>query len=125
MTAQRARAARQRGFTLVEVLVALGITAIALAAGIRATAALTHNAQRQGQIMLAQICAENQLIALRLARQLPGVGDGASDCTQAGLPMRVRQQVRATPNPNYRRVAVAVDHDGVHLLTLTAIVGRN
>jgi general secretion pathway protein I len=34
-------------FTLIEVLVALGIVAIALVAGLQATAALTNNAQRQ------------------------------------------------------------------------------
>ena len=33
-----------QGFTLIEVLVALGIVAVALAAGVRATASLTRNA---------------------------------------------------------------------------------
>ena len=73
-----------RGFTLVEVMVALTITAIALVAGLKATAALTDNADRQGAVLLAQLCAENTLIELRLARQLPGVGDFTSDCVQAG-----------------------------------------
>ena len=36
--------APERGFTLVEVLVALGIVAIALMAGLQATTALTRNA---------------------------------------------------------------------------------
>ncbi|OZA53984.1 MAG: type II secretion system protein GspI, partial [Acidovorax sp. 17-64-282] len=51
--------APERGFTLVEVLVALGIVAIALMAGLQATTALTRNAQRQSDIVLAQLCAEN------------------------------------------------------------------
>ena len=45
--------APERGFTLVEVLVALGIVAIALMAGLQATTALTRNAQRQSDIVLA------------------------------------------------------------------------
>ena len=53
---------RIRGFTLVEVLVALGIVAIALTAGLRATAALTNNGMRQSDILLAHICAENELV---------------------------------------------------------------
>ena len=57
----------QRGFTLIEVLVALGIVAIALMAGLQATAALTRNAQRQTDVLLAQTCAENELIKIRLA----------------------------------------------------------
>ena len=48
----------QRGFTLVEVLVALAIVAIALMAGVQATASLTRYAQRQSDMVLAQLCAE-------------------------------------------------------------------
>ena len=51
---------RVRGFTLIEVLVALGIVAIALTAGLQATAALTNNGMRQSDILLAHLCAENE-----------------------------------------------------------------
>ena len=50
-----------RGFTLVEVLVALGIVAIALLAGLQATTALVNNAMRQSDVLLAHLCAENEL----------------------------------------------------------------
>ncbi|MBC7393639.1 MAG: prepilin-type N-terminal cleavage/methylation domain-containing protein, partial [Variovorax sp.] len=56
-----------RGFTLIEVLVALAIVAIALAAGTQATMALTRNAQRQSDVLLAQLCVENELVKARLA----------------------------------------------------------
>ena len=62
----RARHLQQTGFTLIEVLVALGIVAIALTAGLKATASLTRNAQRQSDAVLAQLCAENELIKQRL-----------------------------------------------------------
>ena len=116
---------RTRGFTLVEVLVALAITAIALVAGLKATAALTDNAGRQDTVLLAQICAENRLTELRLARQLPGVGDTTIDCPQAGRVFQVAQIVRPTPNPNFRRVEAAVSEGGVPVLSLSTIVGRN
>ena len=59
------------GFTLIEVLVALSIVAVALAAGTQAMQALTSNAARQSDVLLAQLCAENELIKIRLSRQLP------------------------------------------------------
>jgi general secretion pathway protein I len=115
---------RIAGFTLVEVLVALGIVAIALIAGLQATAALTHHAQRQVDMVLAQICAENELARVRLARQMPGVGDSTVACAQAGRDLTVALVVRPTPNPNFRRVDAQVLDGETPIWRLTTIVGR-
>lgn len=115
---------RQCGFTLVEVLVALSIVAIALMAGTQATSALTRHAQRQSDMLLAQVCAENELIKIRLARQMPGVGDTQVACEQAGKTLAVRLAVRATPNPNFLRVDAQVLDGDASLLRLSTIVGR-
>jgi general secretion pathway protein I len=113
-----------RGFTLIEVLVALGIVAVALVAGLQASAALTRNAQRQGDVLLAQLCAENELVRLKLARQLPPVGDGDQGCEQAGRSLRVQLHVAPTPNPNFRRVDAQVFDGGTPLLRVSTVMGR-
>jgi len=121
MTPSRRRA---HGFTLIEVLVALGIVAIALTAGLQATTALTHNALRQSDSLLAHICAENQLIKARLSRQMPSVGESSEDCEQAGRTFAVTVTVRPTPNPSFRRVVAQVRLDNAPVLDLSTIVGR-
>ena len=113
-----------RGFTLIEVLVALGIVAIALLAGSQATGALVHNAKRQSEVMLAHLCAENALVAVRLSRQMPAIGDARVPCEQAGRGYEVAVTVSPTPNPQFRRVDAQVFDAQLPVLRLSTIVGR-
>lgn len=118
------RSPRQRGFTLVEVLVALSIVAIALMAGLQATTALTRNALRQSDIILAQLCAENELVQARLSRQMPSVGDSQVSCEQAGRQLTVAVSVRPTPNPSFRRMDAQVLDGEASILRISTIIGR-
>ena len=117
-----------RGFTLIEVLIALAIVAIALTAGVQASNALLYNAQRQSDTLLAQLCAENELVKMRLSRQMPGAGDTELSCEQAGRSFGVTLSVFTTPNPSFRRVEAKV-RDGTEqsakpLLSVSTVVGR-
>lgn len=122
------RARAQVGFTLIEVLVALGIVAIALMAGLRATDALSRNASRQSTQWLAQICAENEFTRLRLSRQVPPIGESQVACPQAQLNLQVNLSVQVTPNPNFRRVDARVvqvqGSEVTPLLQLSTVMGR-
>lgn len=116
--------AGSEGFTLIEVLVALSIVAIALLAGLQATAALTNNAMRQSDVLLAHLCAENELVQTRLLRQMPGIGDSTTDCVQGGRTLLVKLVVRPTPNPEFRRVDAQVSNENSMILQLSTIVTR-
>ena len=113
-----------RGFTLIEVLVALGIVALALMTGIKASQSLVMSAQRQSDLLWAQICADNALVALRLSRQLPGIGDNTAVCEQVGQTLRVQVSVRPTPNPAFRRVDAQVFDAATPVLNITTVLGR-
>ena len=116
---------QRRGFTLVEVLVALAITALALGAGLKAAGALTDNAQRLGDVTAAHWCADNALVGLRLAQQFPGTGSADFSCSQLGREFRGQLRTQTTPNPNFRRIdAVVLDSQGHVLATLSTVLGR-
>jgi general secretion pathway protein I len=114
----------QEGFTLIEILVALAIVAIALAAGLQATTALTNNALRQSSVLLAHICAENELIKARISVQMPDIGEASVNCEQAGRSFPVTISVLPTPNPSFRRVDAQVFDGNSPVLRLSTIVGR-
>jgi general secretion pathway protein I len=125
---RRAAASRHlaQAFTLVEVLVALAVVAVALSAGLRAAGSVTDNAARLADVSAAQWCADNQLGELRLGKRFPGTGDSEFACEQVGRRYRGELRVRPTPNPNFRRVDAVVSHeDGRPLITVSTIVGRN
>ncbi|MBA4218206.1 MAG: type II secretion system minor pseudopilin GspI [Proteobacteria bacterium] len=114
-----------RGFTLIEVLVALVIVAIALGAGIKAAGALTHNAERLAEVSAAQWCAENLLTELRLTQQFPDIGESNFSCEQLGRSYGGKLKVSQTLNPNFRRVDAAVANDqGQPVLSLSTIMGK-
>ncbi len=114
----------QRGFTLIEIMVALAIVAIALLAGSQAVSALSRGSQRQSDVLLAQLCAENELTKMRLSKQMPAVGDATSSCTQASKVFNLRIEVRPTPNPSFRRADVIVLDDTTPILNVATIMGR-
>ena len=116
------------GFTLLEVLVALSIMAVTVAAGMHSSGALTLLAQRQSDQWLAQLCAENALTRVRLMGQMLPLGTTQAPCEQAGRVYTVRLNVSPTPNPSFQRVNAAVastvpGEEGERL-QLSTIVGR-
>ena len=120
-----------RGFTLIEVMVALAVVAVTLLAGLQASAALTRASERQEEQWLAEICAANELARLRLGRQLPGTGTTTVGCEQGRRQLQVRLTVQTTPNPNFRRIDAAVlrpsadgETDAGTLLQVSTVMGR-
>ena len=77
---------RSRGFTLIEVLVALAIVAVALFAGLRAVGTMAQTSAELKLRLLAQVSAENRIAELRAARAFPGVGSRTVACPQGRVP---------------------------------------
>jgi len=99
---------KARGFTLLEVLVALVIIGVALAASMRGAMSLTNTAEYSRDKLLALLSAENRLLELRLARERLEPGEEILACDQGGIALTCAQAVKPTPNPFFRRVEVRV-----------------
>jgi len=118
---------RRRGFTLVEVLVALAILAFALAAVSRAASLATDSARETRARTLATWTAANRVAELRARQAFPSPGFTTATSEQGGLALRVEETVADTPNPTIRRVELAVAdaaEPGRVLARLTAFVVR-
>ena len=108
-TAVRGLASRRGdGFTLIEVLIALVVVSLVLAASMRAggTLIVTQDALRRAT--LAGWSAENTLAEVRLPRVFPALGVTEAPCPEIDIAMVCVVEVRTTPNPAMRRVDVRV-----------------
>ncbi|MDZ7584319.1 MAG: type II secretion system minor pseudopilin GspI [Thiobacillus sp.] len=116
-----------RGFTLIEVLVALAILAIALAAASRASAMMADSSVELRQRLLASWVAQNRLAELQARRAWPDAGTREGEVEQAGLKLTWHETVSATPNRAFRRVEIRVGtagRDGHALARLTGYLAR-
>lgn len=112
------RCARRDGFTLVEVLVALAIIAIALMSALRAAGQGTNNVAELRSRLLAGWIAENRLAEHRARADWLPLGMQRGKDREGGLEFVWREEVVATPNPAFRRITIDIfaDADESHSL---------
>ena len=112
-----------RGFTLIEVLVALAIVAVALLAAVRAAGSMAQTNAELRLRLLAQLAADNRIAELRSAGAFPALGTRTSACPQGRAALHCVEEVKSTPNPLFRRVEVRVYADPEASAQLAELVG--
>ncbi len=106
---------RARGFTLLEVLVALAVLAIALGAVIQTAGGFTRNQAYLRDRTFADWVAHNQLVSMQLADTWPATGQQKGDVSfpEAASGNTAREwrwvvQVTQTPEQDLRRVDIEI-----------------
>lgn len=102
--------ARSRGFTLVEVLVALVIVAFGMGAVLASLSSAADSIIRLREKTFAEWVGFNQLSATRLQAVLPSTGDSNGVVEFASSRWEWQQTVTSMDIPGLRRIVIRVRH---------------
>ena len=115
---------RPRGFTLIEILVALAVLAIALTAAAHSVGSAVDTTVALRERMLARWVAEDRMADLELRQEWPALDTIEGDAEMGGRKFHWAQETGVTPVAKMRRVEVSVMLPGVKvpLVRLTGFV---
>lgn len=97
-----------RGFTLLEVLVALAILALVAASVLTSAGSGLRNASRLEEKTLAGWIADNRMTELQLMQPAPGIGRNQSATKFAGRNWQIFEEIEGTSAPSLLRVTLWV-----------------
>jgi len=115
------------GFTLLEVLIALAILAIALAAAVKGIGGYANNATYLRNRTLAHWVAMNQVAEYKLRKEWPEVGKKTGTTLQGEFEWHWLAVISTTPDEDLRRLDVEVrfhKNDADPIAILTAFLGH-
>ncbi len=114
------------GFTLIEVMVALAIAALGLAAVAASVSQMVDAAMAMQQRSYANWIAQNKIAELRLANVVPEVSSTSGQTQYAGLEWDWRADISETGVENLYRVDVIVSQPGTDeiLRSVSGFIGE-
>lgn len=112
-----------RGFTLIEVLVALAVIAIGLLAVLSVAARSTHVSMALQQRNFANWIAQNRIARLRIAPEWPSIGTSTGRVHFANQKWRYKTKVAKTSDKDLRRVTVTVSLADKPDTVVTRLIG--
>lgn len=120
------RSKRNRGFTLLEVMVALAIAGLSLAAIAASVSQMIDAGATMQERTYASWIAQNKISEMRLANVIPEVSDSTGEIEYAGLEWAWRATVSETGVENLYRVDVEIGYAGSDAVvrTVTGFIGE-
>lgn len=121
------KAGYTNGFTLLEVLVALVLLAVALSAIMKTASENTINTAHLRDKYFASIVASNKLAELQIAKTWPGVGLSNGRTELAKQKWQWKLKVEGTPDDRLRKIILTValeQYEDNSLYRLTSYIGK-
>jgi len=116
-----------RGFTLIEVVVALAILGIGMLAVFKTIGDTVHNVDELRDRSFAEWIADNRITEVRISGEMPSVEETAGEVEFAGRQWHWLTKVSQTQVQGLRRIDVSVrrddDPDNSSIVTLSGFVG--
>jgi len=99
---------KQKGFTLLEVMIALFIVAVALGGVIKVMGNAAANSSRLTSRTFAQWVALNQIAKLQINKEWPSLGEKKGNDEMAGQKWKWVQKAVKTEDENIKRIEISV-----------------
>ena len=116
-------ATNSKGFTLLEVLIALTIISLALGALISTSGSQASSAAYLKQKSIAHWVAMNEINQLQVEKAFPGKGDTKGSTEMAGIEWYWTRTVKETEDENSRQVEIRIFLDEARESSLTGLIG--
>ena len=121
------RKTEARGFTLIEVVVAMAILGIGMLAVFKTIGDTVHNVDELRDRTFAEWIADNRLTEIRISGEMPSVDETAGEVEFAGRQWHWLTKVSQTQVQGLRRIDVSVrrdaDPENSSIVTLSGFVG--
>lgn len=112
-----------KGFTLIEVMVALTIIAISLGALLSTSGTQANSAGYLKQKTLAHWVAVNELTQIRIAKEFPDIGDKKGETAMANNDWYWIRTTKATEDENARQITFTMYSDKERTQNITSLIG--